>query len=103
MFEATTNNSGEETVLTVKGEVDIQVAPDLWKVMQDAFGGARSLKIELKDVSYIDSSGIATLLKGLKYANDNKIEYAILDPSPQVLKVIELAHLHTLFSIEHSG
>ena len=103
MFEATTSNSGEEVVVTVKGDVDLEVAPKRWTAIESALKQSLSLKIRLSDVQFIDSSGIAMLLKGFKYAKDQSIDYAILDPSPRVTKVMELAALHTLFTIERSA
>ena len=103
MFEVTTKSTGESTVLSVRGEVDLETSPQLWNEMESALERSRSLKVELKDVSYIDSSGIATLIKGLKHANQSEVSFVILDPSPRVVAVMELAQLHTLFSIERSG
>lgn len=102
MFETTARNTGKGIILDVSGDVDLEVAPKLWSAMERALEQSLSLKIRLSEVQFIDSSGIAMLLKGLKRAKDRKIEYAILDPSPRVLRVMELADLHNVFSIERS-
>ena len=100
MFEVTTQENGELTVLTVRGEVDLEVAPELWSLIEKTIDAGRPLKVRLADVSYIDSSGIATLIRGLKHAQKKKVDYSLLEPSKRVLDVLELAQLDRLFSIE---
>ena len=59
----------------------------------------------LKRLEYrgYDSAGIATLVKGLRHAQKNAVEYGLIDPSEQVRAVIELAQLDRLFSIQSGG
>jgi anti-sigma B factor antagonist len=54
-------------------------------------------------VQYIDSSGIATLIRGLKLAQEAGAGYVLVDPSPKVQAVIELSQLQEFFPIEHSA
>ncbi len=100
MFEAKTQEDGELTILTVRGEVDLEVAPKLWSLIEKVIDDGRSLKVRLADVTYIDSSGLATLIRGLKHAQNKQVDYSLLEPSKRVLDVLELAQLDRLFSIE---
>lgn len=100
MFEAKAHENGEATIVTVRGEVDMEVAPDLWEVIEEAIEEGRPIKVRLAEVTYMDSSGIATLIRGLKHAQIKRVRYALLDPSRRVRDVLELAQLDRLFTIE---
>ena len=89
-----------QRVVSVSGEVDLSTSPKLWKEIQIAFKGTTALRIRLTDVSYIDSTGIAVLVQSYKHAQKKKVYLALLDPSPNVLAVVELARLNDLFTIE---
>ena len=100
MFEATTHENGGVTILAVRGEVDMGVAPELWGLIEAIVDKGHAVKVRLDEVSYIDSSGIATLTRGLKHAQAKKVDYALLAPSQRVRAVLELAQLDRLFTIE---
>ena len=67
-------------------------------------GRGSCLKLYLRGGNYIDSSGLAVLIQGLKIARRDNSEYSyvLLDVSPQVLSVIELSQLRDLFEFETS-
>jgi anti-sigma B factor antagonist len=102
MFEVQTKAAGDQRTVVVQGEVDLEVSPELWNAMESALSGTAGLRVDLSAVSYIDSSGIAMLVKGLKHARKQEVSFALLDPSEAVLQVMELAQLHKLFVIETS-
>jgi anti-sigma B factor antagonist len=50
-------------------------------------------------VTYIDSSGIASLVEGLQVAKKQKSELALVAVSQRVRRVLELARLDKVFQI----
>jgi len=86
-------------VVRVTGEVDLDSSPELWTQLQGALRGGRPVKVDLSEVSYIDSSGVAMLIKGLKHASKSGQKYQLVDPSPRVMAVLELAQLPQIFEI----
>lgn len=90
-------------VVRVAGEVDLDSSPELWNGLRDTLREARQVKVDLSSVTYIDSSGVAILIKGLKQAAKNGQSYRLLDPSPRVMAVLELAQLPQLFEIERTA
>ncbi len=103
MLEIQTESAGETVTVAAFGEVDLEVSPDFWTAIEGAIAITQRLRIRLADVSYIDSSGIATLVKALRHAQKYKVDFALIDPSDQVRAVIELAQLDRLFKIETSA
>ena len=95
-------DEGGARVVRVSGEVDLDSSPELWARLQQELRGSAVVKVQLKDVAYIDSSGVAVLIQGLKHAAKNGAEFRLLDPSPRVMGVLELAQLPQLFHIERT-
>ena len=87
-------------VIRVQGEVDLYSSPELRKVILKAIPSAGvDLAIDLSGVTYIDSSGVATLVEGLRSARENGIGFALAAPSPAVMQVLELARLDSVFEV----
>jgi anti-sigma B factor antagonist len=59
----------------------------------------RGLILLLSEVEFIDSSGIAVLIEGLKWSRARSIAYVLAQLPPAVKMVIELARLENFFSI----
>jgi anti-sigma B factor antagonist len=81
----------------------MESSPRLLESIRAALKEAASLELDLKEVAYIDSSGVAVLVQGLKLARKGKVEYSILDPSPGVMAVIHLSQLADFFTIKRPG
>ena len=87
-------------LLKVIGEVDLYSSPDLRQRITKAMpknGGM--LGVNLSEVPYMDSSGVATLVEGLRAASDKKAQLVLLAPSQPVMKVLQLSRLDTVFEI----
>lgn len=102
-FKVTSRDENDCRIIAISGEVDMDSSPQLRDEIQRALKAAKCLKLDLKDVKYLDSSGIAILIQGLKLAQKEEVDYRLLDPSTQVRAVIELAQLQQLFTVETSG
>lgn len=48
-------------IVALEGELDMAVAPALRNLLVAAGSGARIVRVDLTDVTFLDSSGIATL------------------------------------------
>lgn len=88
-------------ILSVSGKLTVDSSPELLEKIRESLKRTSCLKLCLQDVQYIDSSGIATLIRGLKLAQEAGVDYVLVDPSPKVQAVIELSQLQEFFPIEH--
>ncbi|WP_154222423.1 STAS domain-containing protein [Marinicella rhabdoformis] len=84
----------------VSGEVDLSNSAELRKTILGALKGAHVVTVNLSEVSYIDSSGIAALVEGLQQANSNDKKFSLSHPSNQVKSILELARLDQVFTIK---
>ena len=57
-----TEQSGR-TVIALKGEIDMEEAPKVRRALLDSMKQKRDILVDLSQVTYIDSSGIASLIE----------------------------------------
>ncbi len=82
------------------GEIDLYSSPALRKTVLDAVSRAGTgVRVALSGVSYMDSSGVATLVEGMRAARECGKTFVLGAPSQPVLKVLQLARLDTIFDI----
>ncbi len=90
-------------VIQPDGEIDLYSSPNLRKAILVAVQSARSeVRVDLSRVGYMDSSGVATLVEGLQGCGKNQKTFSLLQPSPAVMKVLQLARLDSVFEIREA-
>ena len=95
-----TDTHADETIIAVEGDVDLYSSPELRKVVLAAVPKADSgVGVHLAAVTYMDSSGVATLVEGLRSAKENDKTFVLIEPSSSVMKVLDLARLDRVFEI----
>ena len=87
------------TVVALQGDVDLQSSPEARVVLLDAVGQGRPVFVEMSDVSYIDSSGIASLVEALQDARKRGSRFALISVSDAAHRVLQLARLDKVFAI----
>lgn len=96
-LELSTLDQEKIRTIVVKGDVDMDTSPELRDELKRAMKGVEVVRLDLKGVGYIDSSGIAVLITGYRLSQKSKVKFCILDPSDQVKAVIELSQLQRFF------
>ena len=91
-------------ILDISGDLDLANSPAMRKTLLGEIKEKHSSKIflNLKNVRYIDSSGIASLVEGLKASRDNGARMILYALSPSVREVMELSRLQKIFEIYDS-
>jgi len=96
-----TSDEGGSTVIRADGEVDLYSAPALRDaILKAAKGAQENVCVDLGAVAYMDSSGVATLVEGLKAAGQGGKGFILQKPSQQVMKVLKLSRLDAVFKIQ---
>lgn len=90
-------------VIELAGEVDAYTSARFREVMLDAIEthGAR-IVISMREVDYIDSSGLGALVGGLKRVSERDGKIVIVCDQSQVRKVFEITGLEKVFPIFES-
>jgi len=86
-------------LLLLSGEVDLQYSPKLREKILGALRQGKPLLIDMESVSYIDSSGIASLVEGFQTAKSAKLPYGLLNISDPAMQVLTLTRLDKIFSL----
>jgi anti-anti-sigma factor len=82
------DESPDVVVAVLEGELDIERADSLVDALAPAAG--RELTIDMKAVTFMDSSGIAALLRLRQAA----ASFRVVQPSQAVTRVLELTDLY---------
>lgn len=86
-------------LLKVRGEVDLSWSQKLRKAVLEALATGKPVAIDLSQVSYIDSSGIAALVEGFQNSRGKSQKFSLVAVSKPVHAVLELARLDRVFPI----
>jgi len=80
-------------------EIDLDTTQAVKDQIKKSLETSNKVQVDLSKVSYIDSSGIASLIEGMQIAKRMNKEFGLVNVSNEVIKVIKLAHLDTVFNI----
>ena len=91
----------EANISTVflNGEIDMDVADKAKTVINPLIEAGKEVHINLKDVSYMDSSGISVLIESHQKAGEKNTKVILKDISKPVLKVIMMAKLEQILNL----
>ena len=85
------------SVFQVNGEINISTSPDLKKHFEKQ--PSKKVIVNLERVTYIDSSGLATLVEMLKKTRSQGGALGLAGMSDKVKSLFEITKLDKLFSI----
>lgn len=89
-------------VVALAGDVDLESSPKVRNVLLDCVGAKRPVLVDMSRVSYIDSSGVASLVEAHQNARKSKTSFALAQVSQSAMRVLELARLDKVFTIHPS-
>lgn len=87
------------TLIRLRGEVDLSWSQQVRKAVLDALAASPRVGVDLGEVGYIDSSGIAALVEGFQQARTQGRGFALVAVSDAVRSVLELARLDRVFPL----
>ncbi len=88
-----------QDVVRLTGSVDLEHSPKIRQTLLDAVAARVHVFVDLSEVTYIDSSGIACLVEALQGARNHSADLGLVAVSRQAMRVLELARLDMVFSI----
>ena len=90
------------TVVALRGDVDLSQSAATRKLLLREVAAERGLFVELSGVTYIDSSGVATLVETYQAAKRAGQRFGLVSVSEATMRVLKLAHLDQVFPIHDS-
>lgn len=102
MIEIKTDfESTREARVSVSGQLDMDSSDELRKILRDAAErDFQRLTVDLSDVDFIDSSGVATLVDALQSMNEKGGQLKLVNVNDNVRNVFEIANLLEVFELD---
>jgi anti-sigma B factor antagonist len=90
---------GRALIVALGGDVDLESSPRARSVLLDCVGQKRAVLVDMSEITYIDSSGIASLVEALQSARKAGGRFALISVSDAALRVLQLARLDKVFQV----
>jgi anti-sigma B factor antagonist len=109
MLEYKDRQQGEVTILDLSGRISVGEAlafgPGSGLILGDvirelAKKGHKKILLNLKDVKYIDSSGVGDLVRSATSLRRQGGDLKLLSPTPMMLEVLRITRLDNVFEIK---
>lgn len=98
-----TRDGPDTIVIAPKGDVDMSCSPTLRSALRsEQESRPRRLVVDLSNVGYMDSSGLATLVEAMRTAKRNGTRMILCGMNDKVRAIFEIARLHQFFTIVDS-
>lgn len=103
-MDVQTRRAQTALVIDLKGQVDLFSSPKMRSAILEAINSKQvsRVAINLSEVSYIDSSGVASLVEGLQLARAKSCRLVLFGLQHGAREVLELARLDKIFEIRNS-
>lgn len=87
-------------VIFLKGELDLSTVGRLGRRLDELIGGgAKAIVVDLIELTFIDSTGLATLLNALRNVRRRNGRLALACTNPTVLRLFEITGTDETFDI----
>jgi len=80
----------------IHGELDIATAPELVAMLARLRHHKHAVTLDLAEVTFMDSTGLTTLMDAKVQADRNGWSFGVTRPSPAVRRVFDLAGVGAL-------
>ncbi|MGB0683297.1 MAG: STAS domain-containing protein [Magnetovibrionaceae bacterium] len=88
--------------VALSGDIDLEFSGEVRRVLMETIPKGRLIEVDMREVSLIDSSGVASLLEALQMARKSGKDFILLNVTDPVMRVLRLARLDTVFTFETS-
>lgn len=98
-MEIVITHDSAQVLAVVRGEVDADNRDELGATVLDDSERASKVVLDLSGLTFIDSSGIGELLRINQVVTERGQEFAIVNPSEQVMRILEMTGLTAHFGL----
>jgi anti-sigma B factor antagonist len=101
MMQISVRQLDKITVFDISGDIDLATSPELRKALLRELKDRRMPRVvvNLQAVQYVDSSGVASLVEGLKASRDVGSRFVLCGLNTKVKDVLRLSRLGTIFEV----
>jgi anti-sigma B factor antagonist len=90
-------------VISPAGELDLYTCPEFKdELLRVISNGARHVVVDLTATTFVDSTALGVLLRGVERLRAQDGRLSVVCPDPGILRVFEVTGLHRIFEIHGS-
>jgi anti-sigma B factor antagonist len=94
-------HDGAEAIIILVGEFDMSGVDLFWGAVSEVLGTRpRSVAVEARGLTFIDSSGLMALARARDATTEAGATFRVREPSPALRRIVELCGLKDLLSVE---
>jgi anti-anti-sigma factor len=91
-FSISTSEHGGRVVVFIRGELDLATAPELENVVTDALDAGHDVVVDLRELEFMDSSGLRVLVSAHKRAQSGPRFQIVRPPAGgPIAKILAIA------------
>ena len=94
------NQEGNRLTLAISGRLETATAPQLQEVIENGLSGIRSLTLDIKQLEYISSAGLRTLLAAKKKMHGAGGYMAVIGANEEVMEVFKITGFNEILDIK---
>lgn len=98
MFSVDSVTEGERLTVRVTGDIDLSTADKLAEALEEAVTRAREVRVDLADVTFLDSTGIRALVQGYRAAQGRGTTFYVVGAQQWIAKVLEVTGVGPLLA-----
>ena len=100
------DQEGKDAVVRLTGRIDVDSSPDLRDRLRTLLSEEalpQTIIVDLASVSYIETSGVATLIEALRIARQHQTKFRLQGLSGTVLRLFQVTGVLALFDANDLG
>jgi anti-sigma B factor antagonist len=105
-LEILVDQAGKDAVVRLTGRIDVDSSPDLRDHLRTLLSEKalpQAIIVDLAGVTYIETSGVATLIESLRIARHRQINFRLRGLSGAALRLFEVTGVLALFEASGPG
>jgi anti-sigma B factor antagonist len=103
-FRVEARSQGQVYVLALGGELDLAAASSLDEELGQALqSGSQVIVIDLKDLEFIDSTGLSVLVRAHQRAQETGLQLGLINPGAQVERLLSLTGLAQRLTLDQAA
>lgn len=92
-FHADGRREGSALIVAARGEIDMATAPRIEAVLRDGEGEVETVVLDLREVTFLDTSGIRLIVSEQKRAREHGHRFAVVRGPRSVERIFAIAGL----------
>lgn len=100
MFKANISQADDKLVLELSGDLDVYSEEEFKNLIEDELMDVdKDLVIDIKDLDYLDSTGLGMFMKIYKINKEKGKRVKIVNPKDNILKLFKITDLTEIFEM----